>query len=98
MLSNLAQAYALSGDRTAARQILRRVRAPTAKVFVSEWDLALIYLALGEKQKGIELLGQAADTHTGWIIRLGVDPAFDGIHSEPDFQQLIQRVGVPTRA
>jgi len=96
VLSDLAQAYALSGNRAAARQILRKVGTAGGNLFVSDWDLALIHLALGEKAKAIDLLSRAADKHVGWIIRVGVDPAFDTVRSEPGFQQLLRRVGIPT--
>lgn len=99
VLSGLAQAHALSGNRAEALKILKRMQGPSAPVFISSWDLSLVYAALGEKAKAITLLRQSADEHVGWIVRLGVDPAFDSLRAEPRFQELIQRVRIPqTRA
>jgi hypothetical protein len=46
----------------------------------------------------MELLETAVDGHVGWVIRLGVDPAFDNLRSETKFQDLVRRVGVPQAA
>jgi hypothetical protein len=29
------------------------------------------------------------------VVRLGIDPAFDSLRDDPEFQNLKQRVGVP---
>jgi TolB-like protein/Flp pilus assembly protein TadD len=95
VLSGLAQAYALSGKREDARKILKQLNEPSKSSFISAWDLSLVYSALGEKKKAIEMLGKAADEHVGWVVRLGIDPAFDSLRDDPEFQNLKQRVGVP---
>jgi TolB-like protein/DNA-binding winged helix-turn-helix (wHTH) protein/Flp pilus assembly protein TadD len=95
ILADLAQAYALSGRRSDALQIVRRLEHSSESGFVSAWDLALVHTALGDKTRAIELLEKAADERMGWIILLGVDPAFDSLRSEPGFQRLKQRVGIP---
>lgn len=96
ILADLAQAYALSGRRSEALGILSQLERPSAPAFVSTWDLALVHTALGNKARAIELLEKAADERVGWIILLGVDPAFDRLQSEPRFAKLKQRVGIPS--
>ena len=98
VLSDLAQAYALSGNRAEALNILKKLEADSAQNFVSSWDLSFIYAALGEKKKALDLLRKAVDGHVGWVVRLGVDPAFDNLRSEPQFRELVGRVGVPQPA
>ncbi len=95
VLSDLAQAYAFSGEQAKALEILQRLQQPSAQIFVSTWDLSLIYVALGEKVKAIKLLEKCADEHVGWVVRFAVDPAFDSLRSEPQFEKLKQRVGIP---
>jgi TolB-like protein/DNA-binding winged helix-turn-helix (wHTH) protein/Flp pilus assembly protein TadD len=95
ILADLAQAYALSGQKSEALKILNRLEHPSRPGFVSTWDLALVHTALSDKNRAIELLEQAADERVGWIILLGVDPAFDNLRSEPLFEKLKQRVGIP---
>jgi tetratricopeptide (TPR) repeat protein len=95
VLSSIAQAYALSGKRAGAIRILKRLHGSSGPSFVSSWDLSLAYAALGEKKKAVALLQKAADEHVGWVVRLGVDPAFDDLRAEPEFQNLMRRLSVP---
>jgi len=95
-LSDLAQTHALSGNRSEALNILKKLESSAAQTFVSSWDLSFVYAALGEKKKALELLQTAADGHVGWVVRLGVDPAFESLRSEPQFQELVRRVGIPS--
>jgi TolB-like protein/DNA-binding winged helix-turn-helix (wHTH) protein/Flp pilus assembly protein TadD len=95
VLSYLAQVRALSGDKTGAQEILRKLENPSSPTFVSAWDLALIYIALGEKEKALADLEKAVDQHVGWVVRLSVDPALDTVRAEPRFKILQQRVHVP---
>jgi eukaryotic-like serine/threonine-protein kinase len=95
ILADLAQAYAIAGRRSEALKILRRLESLSKAGFVSTWDLALVHAALADKSETIELLQKAADERVGWVILLGVDPALDSLRSEPAFQRLKQRVGIP---
>ena len=98
VLAYLAQARAYSGDRGEALKILHRLQNPSKSGFVSPWDLALIYVALGDKKNALTYLEKAVDQHVGWVVRLGVDPALDPIRTEPQFEQLSQRIGIPQTA
>ncbi|PYX56807.1 MAG: CadC family transcriptional regulator, partial [Acidobacteria bacterium] len=98
VLAYLAQARAYSGDRGEALKILHRLQNPSQSGFVSPWDLALIYVALGDKKNALTYLEKAVDQHVGWVVRLGVDPALDPIRTEPQFEQFSQRIGIPQTA
>jgi TolB-like protein/Tfp pilus assembly protein PilF len=92
--SYLAQGYALSGDTKKARSILQRLLAST---FVSPWELALIYDALGDKNQALTQLERAADQRASWVVIMAVDPRLDDLHGDPRFKQLLQRVHSPSR-
>ena len=92
IMSYLAQARALAGDQSGARDILLRIKKSSARRALSTWDLALVYSALGEKDKAIDALERAAEEHVGWVIRLGVDPALDPLRNDPRFQSLLRRI------
>jgi len=94
VLSDLAQAYALSGDKAEANRILHQLRQNSISSFVSPWDLSLVYIALGDKGRAIALLKKAAGEHVGWVVRLQIDPAFDSLRTEPEFRELVQRIRI----
>ena len=63
--------------------------------FVSAYDIAEMYLALGEDERTIDWLQKAADERANQVIYLNVDPRFDRLRSNRRFQVLCQRIGVP---
>jgi hypothetical protein len=57
--------------------------------------LAVIYLGLGDKEKALSALDRAYAAHDLQLRYLGVDPHYDPLRSEPRFQELIRKVGLP---
>jgi len=62
--------------------------------YVSAYDVAELQLAVGEDDEAIDWLEKAADEHANQVIFLHLDPRFEGLHSNPRFQNLLRRVGV----
>jgi len=91
----MAQAYALAGQKAQALKILGELEQTSKSRFVSPWDLSFVYAALGQKTRAIQLLEKAVDQKVGWVILLGVDPGFDSLRAEPQFQKLREQVGIP---
>jgi serine/threonine-protein kinase len=89
----LGAACAKAGERERALLILKRLE--TKKEFVSPGELAVLYLALGEREKAYASLEQAYAVHDSQLQFLGVDPSFDPLRSDPRFQDLMRRVGLP---
>ena len=98
VLSYLAQGYALSGDKARALSVLKQLESSASPRFVSPWEFALVYDALGDKNQALTFLGKAADHHAGWVVMIAVDPRLDDLRSEPRFTQLERRVRIPHAA
>jgi len=58
--------------------------------------VAYIYVALGEKDRALEWLEKAFETHALGSEMLKVDPVFDNLRSDQRFADLVRRVGLPT--
>ena len=56
---------------------------------------AEVYLALGEVDRALTVLEGAYRCRDGGLILLNADPRFDSLKSDPRFQQLLQRIGLP---
>ena len=93
-LWSLGHAYGASGKREEAIKILNELKAMSKHSYVSPYDLALIYIGLGEKEKAVEQLERTYDEQSGWIIYLQVDPFLDPLRGDSRFQKLIDRSGV----
>ncbi len=90
---NLAAAYALAGERGKARAILRRLEQ--SEEYVPPVDLATLYVALGEREQAFAALERAYAQHAAGLMFLRVSPSFDPLRSDPRFQELLRRVGLP---
>jgi len=88
----LADAYARGGQRDKARAILKRFE--TGELYSSPFGLAVLQLALGDKERMYALLEEAYAMHDQQLIWLRVEPEFDSVRSEPRFQDLARRVGL----
>jgi TolB-like protein/DNA-binding winged helix-turn-helix (wHTH) protein/Flp pilus assembly protein TadD len=89
----LGATYAKAGEREKAQAILKRLQ--TSKEYVSPGELAVLYAALGEREQAFASLERAYAAHDLQLQYLGVDPPFDSLRSDPRFQDLVRRVGLP---
>jgi tetratricopeptide (TPR) repeat protein len=88
----LGAAYAKSGERDKARAILERYES--GKEYISPVDLAVLHVALGERDQAFAALEKAYAAHDQQLIWLRGEWEFDVLHSDPRFQDLVRRVGL----
>jgi adenylate cyclase len=88
-------AYAKAGRRQDAEKIIDRFREIAKTQYVMSYHLALIYSALGEKDKAIAELENAFNEHDYLLPRIKVEPFLDPLRTDPRFQELIKRMGFP---
>ena len=96
ILGPLGHAFAKSGRNGEALKIVEELKAMSRQKYVSPYDLAILYTGLGEKDKAIEQLNRAFEERAGWIIDLKVEPFFDSLRSDRRFEELVQRLRLPT--
>jgi serine/threonine protein kinase/tetratricopeptide (TPR) repeat protein len=97
MSAALAQTFATAGRRKKAIQILDDLRKLTNQKYVAPYFFAGIHIGLGEDDRAIEYLEKSYEEHSHWLIYLHIDPSMDGLRSNPRFQDLLRRVGLPLR-
>jgi hypothetical protein len=92
-IANLARAYALSGRRSEALKLLNGLKTSSTPGFSHASEIAAIYVSLGDQDEAINWLekGYAERFNPGVLIR----PGFDPLRSDPRFQNLVHRVGLP---
>jgi len=91
---DLAYIDAMTGKRGPARRILNRLLALAAKYPVSPGMIALVYIALDEREQALTWLEKAYRQHSSMMTWLKTDQRFDSIRGEPRFQELMRRVGL----
>ena len=90
----LGHAYAASGDRGKAVEILTELKSLATHSYVPSWDFAVIYAALGEREQAIEALRTGVENRDTLLIMTRVAPFFDGLRDDPRFQDVARQVGV----
>ena len=88
----LGAAYAHAGDRARAETILKQLQ--TSKEYVSPLELAILYIALDERDQAFASLEKAYNQHDLNFRFLNVSHEFDPIRSDSRFQDYIRRVGL----
>lgn len=91
-LVNLAETYALAGQRTKALAIVQELQDPKAG-YTSAYNFATIYACLGEKNATYDWLDKALREHSTGLILLDIDPAFREFRSEAHFRYLLSKSG-----
>jgi len=66
--------------------------------YVTPWQIGTIYTRAGIKEKAISWIGKAYHAHDSNMPYIGVDPIFDGLWDEPDFQKLLEKMNLPLEA
>jgi TolB-like protein/DNA-binding winged helix-turn-helix (wHTH) protein/Flp pilus assembly protein TadD len=92
-IANLARAYTLSGKRSEAMKLLNDLKNSSTARNSHASEVAAIYASLGDKDEAMNWLerGYAERFNPGVLIR----PGFDPLRSDPRFQNLAHRVGLP---
>jgi eukaryotic-like serine/threonine-protein kinase len=90
----LATEYARAGKKDKAKTILSELQ--TSKQYVSPGELAVLYEAMGEREKAFAALETAYQTRDLQLQFLDADPKFDPLRSDPRFKDLVRRVGFPS--
>jgi TolB-like protein/DNA-binding winged helix-turn-helix (wHTH) protein len=88
-------AFRRSGPRGFFRksaELLARRQSPEIETPV---DIAGLYAGAGDKDQAFAWLEKAYQRRVSVLTNIGVDPAFDPLRSDPRFDDLLRRIGLP---
>ena len=87
----LMTAYALSGDRAAAKKVLDDLERRFPREYVPPVSIAIGYAALGDTAQGLEWLNRAIDQRDIYIPENFFEPLLDPLRNDP---QILRRMGI----
>jgi serine/threonine-protein kinase len=93
-LAALGHAYAVAGDRAKAEQVLGQLQEQSRSRYISPFDIATIYAGLGDRPRTLEWLEKAYQRRVPILVFLAVDPQFDAFKADPQFRDLLRRIGL----
>ena len=92
----LGHAHAVYKRRGYAEKALKELHKLSERRFVSAYDFAIIYVGLDEADQAFEWLGRAYEERSFSMLKsFKAEPRLDNLRSDPRFQDLVRRVGLP---
>ena len=92
-LGSLGFTYGRAGEEKLARAMLAGLEELAEQRYVSPFNLAIVHLGLGEKDKAMEKLGEGYQLRSRSMAWLNVDTRLEPLRDDPRFQSLLQRIG-----
>ena len=93
--AGLGHTYAVSGKKSEARKVLAELKQLSEQGYVPAPSIALIYAGLGEKDQAFAWLEQGYEERAFQMQWIKIEPRWDSLRSDPRFQDLLGRLGVP---
>ncbi len=92
-VTNLASAYALSGNKREAHQLLDKLEQQAGQRHISSYDIASVYAALGENDRALQALEKSLEERSLFNVgnNITFDPSFERLRSDPRLQDLLRR-------
>jgi adenylate cyclase len=91
----LGNAYALSGEKTKAIEVLTSLMELSRQGYSLNYEIAFVYCGLGDKEKTFEWLEKAYNAKEILIIEyLKADPAWESMRSDPRYKSLLERMNL----
>ena len=90
----LAITYAKMRRREDALRILDQLIEKSRQQYVAADSIAVVYVALGEKDEAFRWLERAFEEHSGGFYSFMFRPEFRPLRSDPRFADLLRRIGL----
>jgi tetratricopeptide (TPR) repeat protein len=86
--------YGRAGQRQRVLTQLRALTSASRQRWVDPFQVAILYVGLGDSDQALEWLRRAVREHAQSLAFLKVEPMLDPLRSDPRFQQLLEDLGI----
>jgi len=93
--AEIAHLYALRGRRAEALKLLYDLKARHQAGDMPSYDIALVYVGLGDKDHAFQWLQNSYAEHASDLLQINDDLRFDALRPDPRFQNLLRSVNYP---
>jgi serine/threonine protein kinase/tetratricopeptide (TPR) repeat protein len=94
LAAGLGWIYALAGRRNDALRVLGQLKELEKDSFVDQYNLAMIYVGLGDKDQAFAALDRAFSHSTSGVF-IKADPFWSTVRSDSRYANLLRRMGLP---
>jgi ATP/maltotriose-dependent transcriptional regulator MalT len=92
--SLLAYAYGRSGDSAQALASLEDLERQSESKHVPAYYFAIAYAGMDDQVTTLQWLQKSYEERDGHLVNLRVHPAFDRLHANPQFHELMRRMNL----
>jgi len=93
----LAMAQAAAGNTAEAKRLTDMLDKKAQSRYVCAYEVEGVHIALGEREKAVQLLNQGEKERCDCQILLRSEPWMDGIRKDPNYSRFIQNIGYPAK-
>ena len=93
VVASLAHAYAVSGNRAAAVQLLESLLELAKVRNVDPYQLAVVHCGLGMNDEALQHLGRAVECKSFHLSKAGAEPMLDSVRADPRFRGIFAATG-----
>jgi eukaryotic-like serine/threonine-protein kinase len=94
VLALQAHVLAVAGRRADAQRILRRIENAARHQYFCPYEIATVYVSLGDQEKAYRLFRKGTEEHADCMAWLGVEPWIDPFRSDPRYERLLRDIGL----
>jgi TolB-like protein/DNA-binding winged helix-turn-helix (wHTH) protein/Tfp pilus assembly protein PilF len=91
-LGALGYTFGVSGKKVQAMKSLKELVQLSKHTYVSPYQIAIIYVGIGEKKLAFDWLEKALADHSYDLLFLKLDEKMDTMRSDPRFADLLRRI------
>ena len=91
----LSRGYAEGGYSEANRRAAEKLAARAKLSFWERENVAILHAFAGQKARALDWLEKGYETHHAMMSFIGIDPHWDGLRSEPRFDELLRKLNLP---
>jgi TolB-like protein/tetratricopeptide (TPR) repeat protein len=92
MMAGIAEVLALSGEVRAAEDIAKDLKLLAPDSQLCKYRQALLAVAFGDGKRSLDLLRTALKMREPELVWIGVEPRFDPLRTESDFEAVVANV------
>jgi len=93
--AEIAHLFALQGRRAEALELLNGLKARHKAGEMPSYDIALVYVGLGDKDHAFQWLRNSYAEHSDNLMEINDDLRFEALRPDPRFRDLLRSVNYP---
>jgi predicted Zn-dependent protease len=95
MLATFAYTAARAGKIKLADDILNKLLRQSEQKYVSSYDIAMIYIGMGQNKTALKWLDKAFKEKAYLMVYLMVDPVLDPLRDMEKFKKILKKMNFP---